>query len=274
MLDAETERHIAEQQAALAANPDWAEGHLHLALLYRIHHSRREDARHELLRALELKPGLAEAHIALGEIYLSEGDGARAHIHAKYAAQFGNSRLLDQMDRHQSPWREYWLHSERLAFGYWSENDAALAQQLWGDPQVTRLFGGPFTPAQVEQRLNQEIAWQRSFGVQYWPLFLQESDAFAGCCGLRPRDRQARIYEMGFHLCPEFWGRGIATEAARAVIHHAFNTLGAASLFAGHHPENHASRHVLEKLGFQFTHAELFPPTGQMHRCYVLDCPA
>lgn len=100
MLDAETERHIAEQLAALEQNPDWAEGHYHLAQLYRVHHSRQQDAKRELLRALELKPALADAHIALGEIYVTEGDLECASEHARYAAQFGNPRLLEQLQRH------------------------------------------------------------------------------------------------------------------------------------------------------------------------------
>src|SRR5579884_745977 len=103
MLDSETERHIAEQKAALAAHPDWAEGHLHLGLLYRIHRTLRDAAKRELLRALELKPGLAEAHIAIGEIYLAEGDFARAREHAGFAAQLGNPRLLQQIERHAPP---------------------------------------------------------------------------------------------------------------------------------------------------------------------------
>ncbi len=100
MLDAETERHIAEQKAALEKDPEWAEGHYHLAQLYRVHHSRRDDAKRDLLRALELKPSLADAHMALGEIYIAEGDLERATEHARYASQFGNSRLLDQISRH------------------------------------------------------------------------------------------------------------------------------------------------------------------------------
>jgi tetratricopeptide (TPR) repeat protein len=100
MLDTETERHIAEQKAALEAQPDWAEGHLHLAQLYRVHRTLRAQAKPELLRALELKPSLAEAHIALGEIYLAEGDLIRAREHAEYAAQFGNPRLLEQIERY------------------------------------------------------------------------------------------------------------------------------------------------------------------------------
>lgn len=101
MLDAETERHIAAQKSAIENNPDWAEGHYHLAQLYRVHHSRRDDAKRELLRALELKPSLADAHVALGEIYIAEGDLDRATEHARYAAHFGNPRLLDQIFHHK-----------------------------------------------------------------------------------------------------------------------------------------------------------------------------
>lgn len=100
MLDAETERHIAEQKAALETHPDWAEGHFHLGQLYRVHRRRREDAKRALLRALELKPSLADAHLALGEIYVAEGDLERAAEHARYAAQFGNARLLERLRHH------------------------------------------------------------------------------------------------------------------------------------------------------------------------------
>ena len=99
MLDHETAGQIAEQERALAENPDWAEGHYHLAQLLRVQH-RRDDAKRHLLRALELKPSLADAHLALGEIYVAEGDMARAREHAEFAAQFGNPRLREQMERH------------------------------------------------------------------------------------------------------------------------------------------------------------------------------
>jgi tetratricopeptide (TPR) repeat protein len=99
MLNADTERHIAEQKAALEQQPDWAEGHYHLAQLYRVQF-RREEARRELLKALELKPSLAGAHVALGEMYLVDGDLERAREHARYGAQFGNPRLLEQMERY------------------------------------------------------------------------------------------------------------------------------------------------------------------------------
>ena len=166
--------------------------------------------------------------------------------------------------------RTYFLHSERLGFGYWSERDLALANALWGDTRVSSLIGGPFGPEQVRQRLEKEIDGRRLFGVQYWPVFLLADDAHAGCAGLRPYRPNEKIYELGFHLRPDYWGQGLAQEAGRAVIAYAFDQLGATSLFAGHHPANAASKRVLEKLGFVYTRDELYPATGLLHPSYLL----
>ena len=85
---------------------------------------------------------------------------------------------------HEGP--NYFLHSERLGFRPWLAADVELAMGLWGDPEVTRLIGGPFSRAQVEERLVQEIAMQESRGVQYWPVFLLTTASTSVCCGLRP----------------------------------------------------------------------------------------
>lgn len=166
--------------------------------------------------------------------------------------------------------RAYFLKSARLGFGHWAPGDLPLVLALWGDPDVTRLIGGPLSAEAAEARLEAEIAMMRDRGVQYWPIFLLGNDAHAGCAGLRPYRLDGRIYEIGFHLLPAYWGRGLATEAARAVIGYAFETIEARALFAGHHPANAASRRVLEKLGFRWTHEELYPPTGLQHPSYLL----
>jgi tetratricopeptide (TPR) repeat protein len=101
-LDDETARQIAEQRRALEQNPEWAEGHYHLAQLLRVQHKRDQAKRH-LLIALEKKPTLADAHLALGEIYIAEGDFDRARMHAEFAAACGNPRLLEQMQRNRAP---------------------------------------------------------------------------------------------------------------------------------------------------------------------------
>jgi ribosomal-protein-alanine N-acetyltransferase len=164
----------------------------------------------------------------------------------------------------------YFLKTARLGFRAWTTEDLPFALALWGDAKVTRLIGGPFSEEQIRKRLACEINNMREYGVQYWPVFLLSGYVFAGCCGLRPHTPEECIYELGFHFCAEHWGKGYAMESARAAIAYAFDSLGARGLFAGHHPDNTASQRVVEKLGFRFTHEEVYAPTGRMHRCYLL----
>jgi ribosomal-protein-alanine N-acetyltransferase len=165
---------------------------------------------------------------------------------------------------------QYFLQTRRLGFRLWQATDLGLALGLWGDADVTCLIGGPFSAQQVQERLAREMANQAQYRVQYWPIFLLATDEHAGCCGLRPYQLEQQRYEIGFHLRKACWGQGLAVEAAQAVLHYAFTQLGAEGLFAGHNPANQASRHILQKLGFTYTHDEFYPPTGLNHPSYLL----
>ena len=167
---------------------------------------------------------------------------------------------------------KYFLKSNRLGFRLWDEDDFDIARQLWGDYEVTKLFDarGKWSRDEVQTRLFKEIRTAKEYGVQYWPVFLLETDRHVGCCGLRPYDLSQRIYEIGFHIRSNQWRRGYAREAAAAVIDYAFNKLQVRRLFAGHNPNNTASRHLLRQLGFRYTHDEFYPPTGLNHPSYEL----
>ena len=71
-------------------------------------------------------------------------------------------------------------------------------------------------------------------------------------------------YELGYWLTPSAWGRGYATEAARAMLDHARHGLGAPRVHAGHSRDNPASGRVLRKLGFEATGAVI--PFGSLAR--------
>jgi RimJ/RimL family protein N-acetyltransferase len=166
----------------------------------------------------------------------------------------------------------YFLTTDRIGFRTWAVDDLPLAMGLWGDAQVTSLIDarGQLSEDQVRERLLREIATQETHGVQYWPVFLLKAGEHLGCGGLRPYRLDEGIYEIGVHLRPAYWGQGYATEAAQAVMAHAFVQLGAKALFAGHNPNNEASRRLLTKLGFRYTHDEHYPPTGLHHPSYLL----
>lgn len=165
----------------------------------------------------------------------------------------------------------------RLAFRPWTEADLPLARELFGEPRVTALVGGPFDEAAIAARLAFELGNQRDHGIAYWPVILRGEGGAAGraigCCGLKPRDPARQIHELGFYFLPAYWGQGIAPEAGASVVAFAFDVLGCAGLVAMHHPENHGSRRALEKLGFRYTHRELYPPTGLQHLGYALPRP-
>ena len=101
-------------------------------------------------------------------------------------------------------------------------------------------------------------------------IFIKETNAHVGCAGLRPYDPPKKILEIGFHIRPEYWRQGYAVEAALCVINYAFNNLRATALFAGHNPENLASKKILARLGFNYTHDEYYGPTGLYHPSYIL----
>ncbi len=170
--------------------------------------------------------------------------------------------------------REYFMKTARIGLSEWTADDSELARLLWGNKDVTRYISasGGFTPDEIEKRLQKELSNNERYHMQYWPLFSLDTGELIGCCGLRPR--QENVYELGFHLLPSFWGKGYAVEAAKAVIAYAFSDLKAKELFAGHNPNNTASRRVLQKLGFEYTGDEYYAPTGLQHPSYILTSQA
>ena len=170
------------------------------------------------------------------------------------------------------------FRTERLVARSWQIEDLPLAMELWGDPAVTALIDsrGKLTNAQVGEKLRAEIERERSGGVQYWALFDHRNGEFVGCGGLRPwvyTPGEAN-FEVGFHLVRRCWGKGFGTEAALGALEYAWEKLQLSKVYAGHHPDNHASEKILKKLGFEFIENVFYEPTGLMHPSYVVIAPA
>ena len=100
--------------------------------------------------------------------------------------------------------RSYFLTTKRLGFDVWARQELSLALGVWGDPKVTALTGGPFSAAQVTERLALEIANHERYGVQYWPIFMRHGGEHVGCCGLRPHAPEAGVFEFGLQLRQAF----------------------------------------------------------------------
>ena len=91
-----------------------------------------------------------------------------------------------------------------------------------------------------------------------WAVTVQGSGVLVGTIGLTPEE-SADTAELGYWLSPAFWGQGITTEAARAVVSYGFDGLGLPVLTSGYFEDNPASGRVLRKLGFIETDRAMRP---------------
>jgi RimJ/RimL family protein N-acetyltransferase len=107
----------------------------------------------------------------------------------------------------------------------------------------------PTSPEEVQGVDN----WFAS-GDQFLAVCLKETGQFIGLAAINPENDEALpVYNLGYIFNADFHGRGYATEVCRAVLEHAFRSLGAERVIAGTAAVNLSSCRVLEKLGFQKT---------------------
>jgi RimJ/RimL family protein N-acetyltransferase len=144
------------------------------------------------------------------------------------------------------------LETERLVLRAPRTGDAQVLASLINDHRIavnTARIPYPYSVADAEQFIG---AVNRPDGEA--AFLITFDDALIGGCGVAQSNSGP---ELGYWVGVPFWGQGFATEAARAVIDHAFGTLGHEELQAGARVSNPASRRVLEKCGFQWTGVRL-----------------
>jgi RimJ/RimL family protein N-acetyltransferase len=137
---------------------------------------------------------------------------------------------------------------------WFTEDDADNLVALNSDPAVMRfLNGGKPLPREVVQseilpRFLQDSGPDGGLGV--WAAIEKASGAFLGWISLRQADGAGTDEaELGYRLRRSAWGRGYATEGARALIRKGFAELGVRRVVAHTMTVNRASRRVMEKLG-------------------------
>jgi [ribosomal protein S5]-alanine N-acetyltransferase len=145
------------------------------------------------------------------------------------------------------------LETPRLVLRTWTaEDDAADALEIWGDAEVMRFVGEPFADIEAARRaLRRAVAAQEEHGVCIWPVVEKSGGKVVGCCGFHLHEGGPEL-ELVYHFKRAEWGRGYATEAARACLRYGFERLKAPRVVATVLPENEASCRVLEKLGFRY----------------------
>lgn len=143
--------------------------------------------------------------------------------------------------------------TERLRAERLTSDHRAEILRMFSDPDVMAQLGGVQYVGQADEYLARNLEHWATYGFGLWIVYELEGTDPIGRAVLRhlPVDGVDEV-EVGYAFYPEFWGRGLATEVARACVGFGRHILRVPSLVGVTHPDNHASQHVLRKVGLVY----------------------
>ncbi|MCA1992059.1 MAG: GNAT family N-acetyltransferase [Coleofasciculus sp. S288] len=143
--------------------------------------------------------------------------------------------------------------TSRLLLRYFSWDDLNDMAAIYADPVVMTFRGGPRNYENTKQHFKWIFENYKKPGFELWAIVDKADNKFIGNCGVIPQEVDGQPEnEMGYILAKEYWGRGLATEAACAVRDYGFNKLGYSRLVALIDSGNIASQRVAMKAGLTY----------------------
>ena len=163
------------------------------------------------------------------------------------------------------------LRTPRLLLRRWRDEDRAPFARLNADPAVMEHFPAVLTRAESDALEDALAARLERDGFGLWAVEIVTTGELAGFTGLARPSFDAHFtpaIEVGWRLARGAWGRGYATEAARAALAYGFETVGAPEIVSFTAVENARSRAVMERLGMTHDPRDDFdhPRLAQDHR--------
>ena len=142
------------------------------------------------------------------------------------------------------------LETARLTLREFVLEDAETLAQVLFDPETMRHYPAPIDRTGVKEWIERNRRRYTDDGVGLWAMVLKATSETIGDCGIiRQQVDGESLYEIGYHLHRDLWGRGLATEAAIACREWGFANLPINRLISLIRPENLPSRRVAERNG-------------------------
>jgi ribosomal-protein-alanine N-acetyltransferase len=146
------------------------------------------------------------------------------------------------------------FETERLSFRHLTMDDLDNLFALYHAPDVRKYYSEGIPNYEETRR---ELEWIVSecyptYGFGMWATILKETGKFIGRCGLCPMDIEGKEeIEVAYMLDSQYWGQGLATEAAKAILRFGFEQVRLSRLISVINPDNIASARVAEKMGMR-----------------------
>lgn len=157
------------------------------------------------------------------------------------------------------------LETERLLFRDHEIGDLDAFCAMEADPEVRRWVGGhPRSREAAEEKFRRTFLKPRQNRLGMWATVFKPEGRYIGYCGVYPGHGPGEG-TLGYYLARDYWGRGLATEAARAFVDFGFRELDLVRIVSSVQVGNDVSKHILEKLGFRHVYREMGEPRSFDH---------
>jgi RimJ/RimL family protein N-acetyltransferase len=159
------------------------------------------------------------------------------------------------------------LETNRLVLRLLALADAADLYRIHSDPETMKFMGKANDSVEEERNhIKAHIAnHYEKYEAGLWATVLKENNRLIGRCGLmRKQIEGVEEVEIAYLLGRECWGKGLATEAAEAIIKHGYAKYGFKRIVAVIHPQNVASIRVAEKIGMNYERDVVYGDFGKV----------
>ena len=173
------------------------------------------------------------------------------------------------------------IETDRLILRQWQESDRLPFARINADPAVMEFFPSVRTQAESDVTQDNLSRHIEDHGFGFWALELRSSGEFIGFTGIANVDFEANFtpaVEIGWRLAKQFWGKGYATEAAKAGLAFAFDELQLDKVVSFAVTANRRSRNVMTRIGMEhmphhdFNHPGVNPESPlSRHAFYRID---
>lgn len=157
------------------------------------------------------------------------------------------------------------IETDRLILRKIELSDAESLFEMDSNPEVLKYIGVPTTKSieEVTKMILLIHDQYDKFNVGRWAVVDKNTNQFLGWSGLKfmteSINGHSNFYELGYRFLPQFWGKGYATESAKAWLNYAFKEIKCDSVYAMTDTKHAASINVLEKIGFELMNEFDYP---------------
>lgn len=146
------------------------------------------------------------------------------------------------------------IETDRLRLRAWKREDRAVFAKMNSDPAVMTYLGPALSHTASDAAIEAQIALMKDGEPAFWAAATLHDDALIGCIGVKRVTFDAHFtpcYEIGWRLAKEHWGKGYATEGAKAALDYAFTNWDIPAIHSFTVHANTKSQAVMDRIGMR-----------------------